>query len=187
MQETKTVYFDGTGTAFTEATFSLARERAQALGIRHILVASTDGDTGAKAAAYFMGFPVLVVSHSVGFRRPNHQELTDENRKAIVDAGAQVLTCLHPFGGLGRAIRLKYATFSIEEIIPNVLRLFGQGMKVAVEISMMAADAGLIPAGEEVIAIAGTDHGADTAAVISPVNTQRFFDLRVREIICKPR
>lgn len=187
MRERKIVYFDGAGPANTETTFSLARERALALGIQDILVASTDGGTGARAASYFNGFRVVVVSHSVGFRRANEQEMTEENRKVIEAAGATILTCLHPFGGIGRAIRLKYATFSVEEIIPNVLRLFGQGVKVAVEIALMAADAGLVRTGEEVISVAGTDHGADTAAVITPVNTQRFFDLRVREIICKPR
>jgi len=52
---------------------------------------------------------------------------------------------------------------------------------------MMAADAGLARTDEEVIAIGGTDHGADTAIVVTPVNTHHFFNLRVREILCKPR
>jgi hypothetical protein len=51
----------------------------------------------------------------------------------------------------------------------------------------MAADAGLIPASKDIIAIAGTGHGADTALLIKPANTGRFFDLIIREIIAKPR
>lgn len=187
MQEGKVVYFDQPGVENTEATLRLAGERAAALGIKTILVATTNGDTGVTAARYLKGFHVVVVSHETGYRRPNEQELSDENRRAIERAGATVLTCLHSFAGLGRAVRLKYSTFTAEEIIPNVLRLFGQGMKVAVEISMMAADAGLARTDEEVVAVAGTDHGADTAIVVTPVNTHHFFNLRVKEILCKPR
>lgn len=187
MREGRIVYFERPGPENTETVLRVARERAAELGVKTILVASTLGDAGVRAAAYLKGFRVVVVTHETGYRRPNEQELSEDNRQAIECAGAIVLTSLRPFGGLGKATRLKYGTFTTEEIIPNVLRLFCQGMKVAVEISMMAADAGLVRTDEEVVAIAGTDHGADTAIVLNPVNTQHFFDLRVKEILCKPR
>lgn len=50
----------------------------------------------------------------------------------------------------------------------------------------MAADAGLVRTDEDVIAIAGAGRGVDTALVLRPVNSQDFFDLRVKEILCKP-
>jgi hypothetical protein len=50
----------------------------------------------------------------------------------------------------------------------------------------MAADAGLIRAGEPAIAIAGTGRGADTAVVLRPANAQTFFDMRIMEVLCKP-
>ena len=50
----------------------------------------------------------------------------------------------------------------------------------------MAADAGLISTKENVIAMGGTGRGVDTALVIKPANVQSFFDLKVKEIICKP-
>jgi hypothetical protein len=187
MLEQKMVYFERAGADNTEETFRLARERAQALGLKTVVVATTSGATGASACKYFQGMRVVVVTHAAGFRHPNEQELMEENRAEIERNGGLILTCLHPFAGLGRAIRLKFSTYSAEEIIPNVLRLFGQGVKVACEISMMAADAGLVRTDEEVIAIAGTNQGADTAVVLQPVNTQHFFNLRVREILCKPR
>jgi len=74
----------------------------------------------------------------------------------------------------------------IGDVIANTLRIFGQGMKVVTEIALMAADAGLVRTDEDVIAIAGTGRGADTAVVLKPVNTEDFFDLRVKEILCKP-
>ena len=62
----------------------------------------------------------------------------------------------------------------------------GPGLKVAVEIALMAADAGLVRTDEDIISIGGTGRGADTAAVIRPANVSRFFDLRVKTILCKP-
>jgi hypothetical protein len=60
-------------------------------------------------------------------------------------------------------------------------------MKVACEITIMAADAGLVRTDEEVISMSGTHAGADVAIVVQPANANRFFDLKVKEIICKPR
>jgi hypothetical protein len=128
-----------------------------------------------------------VVTHSTGFKEPNYQELTEENRRAIEAAGAKVLTCQHAFGGVGRAVRKKLGTYEVNEIMAYTLRIFGEGTKVACEIALMAADAGLVRTDEPAIAIAGTGRGADTALVLRPANAQTFFDMRIMEILCKPR
>ncbi len=188
-------YFEKPGRENTERTFELAKRRAEELGIKTILVASTRGETGVAACEVFRGYDVVVVTHSTGFKEPNHQELTDENRAAIEAAGGKIVTCQHAFGGVGRAVRKKLGTYQLEEIIAYTLRLFGEGMKVAVEIALMAADAGLVRTDEAasshvrsgVIAIAGTGRGADTALVLKPANAQTFFDLEVMEVLCKPR
>ena len=60
-------------------------------------------------------------------------------------------------------------------------------MKVCVEIVLMAADSGLIPVNREVIANAGTDEGADTAIVVRPSYPRKFLELKIKEIIAKPR
>ena len=180
-------YFEKPGKENTHRTLELAKNRADELGIKIILVASTRGDTGVKACEAFPGYDVVVVTHSVGFKEPNYQELTDENRAAIEAAGGKILTCQHAFGGVGRAVRKKLGTYELEELIAYTLRLFGEGLKVAVEIALMAADAGLVRTDEPCIAIAGTGKGADTAVVLKPANAQAFFDLRVLEVLCKPR
>jgi hypothetical protein len=181
------VYFEKPGRGNTERTLQIAKARAEELGIRTILVATTKGATGVRAAEEFRGFNVVVVTHSTGFSGPNDQELTEENRQAIEAAGARILTCQHAFGGVGRAVRRKLGTYELEEIIAYTLRIFGEGMKVACEIALMAADAGLVRTDEPAIAIAGTGRGADTAIVLRPANAQDFFDMRVMEILCKPR
>jgi hypothetical protein len=67
------------------------------------------------------------------------------------------------------------------------LRIFGEGTKVCAEIAVMAADAGLIPVDKDVIVIAGSGSGADTALVMNPVHSNNFFKMTVREIMCKAR
>ncbi|MFC2012903.1 pyruvate kinase alpha/beta domain-containing protein [Chloroflexota bacterium] len=184
--ELKTVYFDNPGSENTDAVLSIARQRAEELGIKTILVASTRGDTGVKAVAILKGLKVIVVSHVTGFREPDTQELTGESRKIIEGKGGAVLTAAHAFAGLSRAMSNKYNMHVTGDVIADTLRTLGQGMKVACEIPLVAADSGLVSTDEDVISIAGTDRGADTAIVLKPVNTHHFFDLKVREILCKP-
>jgi hypothetical protein len=184
---TQTTYFEQPGKANTARTLEIARQRAGELGIRTFLVATTQGSTGVEAAERLQGYDVVVVTHSTGFGEANVQQLTDENRSAIETAGARILTCQHALGGVNRAVRKKWGTYLTDEIVAQTLRIFGQGMKVCAEIALMAADAGLVRVGEPCIAIAGTGRGADTAVVLIPVNAQQFFDLKVLEILAKPR
>jgi hypothetical protein len=64
--------------------------------------------------------------------------------------------------------------------------MFGQGVKVCVEIATMALDAGMIPYGEDVIAVGGTGTGADTAVILRPSHAASIFDTWISEILCKP-
>jgi len=180
-------YFSQPGPQNTDEVLRLARKRAEELGIRDIVVASTSGETGVKASEVFKGFNLVVVSHSTGFKKPGEQRMSEENRRRIIENGGKVITGTEVFLGVGRAIRDKFGTAYPTEIMAQTLRLFGQGTKVAVEITAMAADAGLIPVDRDVIAIGGTRSGADTALVIKPANSLRIFDMVVREVIAKPR
>jgi hypothetical protein len=182
-----TVYFEKAGPENTDDTLNLAKARAESLGIRSIVVASTTGETAVKASEVFEGYNLVTVSHVTGFRQPNEQSFLPENRRRVLENGGRIVTAAHSFGGIGRAVNRKFNAIQVDEIIANVLRIFGQGTKVACEVACMAADAGMIRTDEDVIAIGGTGRGADTAIVVRPSNTHTFFDMRVREIICKPR
>ncbi len=184
--EGKIVYFEKPGPENTEEVLRIAKLRAEELGIKSIVVATTVGSTAVRAVEVFEGMRVVVVTHHAGMRGPDTQELTEENRQTIESKGGIILTTMHAFAGVSRALRLKFDTLAIGEIIAHVLRIFGQGMKVVCEISLMAADAGLVRTDEDVIAIAGTGRGADAAVVLRPVNSTDFFDLKVKEILCKP-
>lgn len=181
------LYFKNPGPENTERTLEKAAQRSEELGVKNIVVATTSGETGLMAAQLFRSKNLVVMTHSTGFIKPNFQELKPELRSQIEDSGARVFTCQHALGGVGRAVRKKLGTYQLEEIIAYTLRIFGEGTKVAVEIALMAADAGLITTDEPCISVGGTGHGADTAILLKPANAQNFFDMEIMEILAKPR
>jgi hypothetical protein len=181
------VYFKKEGRKNSKKTLEIAAKRAEELGINSVIVASASGETGLIAAELFPSSNLVIVTHSTGFSEPDHQELLPESRRKIEESGAKILTCQHAFGGVGRAVRKKLGTYELEEIIAYTLRVFGEGTKVAVEIALMAADAGLVSTQEPCISVGGTSRGADTAILLRPAHAQNFFDLRVMEILAKPR
>ena len=71
-------------------------------------------------------------------------------------------------------------------IVADTLRMFSHGVKVCVEISVMAAEHGCISPDEEVVAIAGSHHGADTAVVLQPAYAADMFRTRIRQLLCMP-
>jgi hypothetical protein len=190
------VYFKNPGKENTEVALAIAKERALALGIKTIVVASTTGWAAVKTVQALKGFRIIVVSHSAGFKEPNTQEFTEANRKIVESKGAILLTTAHAFGGLNRAMRQNSnqqtpTTYVIGDIVANSLRIFGQGMKVACEIATMAADSGLVRTDEDIISLAGTGspeagRGLDVAIVVRPGYSHLFFETRVKEILCKP-
>ncbi len=154
--------------------------------IRKVVVATTTGTTGAAAANRFTDHEVIVVSHHTGFSAPNTNELGDEERAAIEELGVKLLTTTHAFAGVSRGIRKDVGTWTPTEMMAIAFRTFCQGTKVCAEIAMMAADAGLVKVDEDVICIAGTGFGADTAWLVTPANTNQFAQLKMKACICKP-
>jgi hypothetical protein len=181
------LYHSEPGKENTQKTLEIANQRAVELGIKTVLVASTGGETGLLAARIVTSVKVVVVSHSTGFLKPDFQQLKPDLREKIENAGAQILTCQHAFGGVGRAVRKKLDTYELEEIMAFTLRIFGEGTKVAIEIALMAADAGLVSTLEPCISVGGTGQGADTAILLKPAHAQNFFDMKILEILAKPR
>jgi len=187
MPEKKILYFDEIVDGNTEKTLAAAKKRADELGIKEIVMSSTRGGTALKALDLFgEGYKVIVVTHSAGFREPGKIEMADETKEEIVAKGGIILTTIHAFAGVDRAINKKYNTIGPSELVANVLRMFGQGMKVCVETVYMAADSGLLSMDSDVVSIAGTGKGCDTAIVVKPAHLNDMFDLYVKEIICKP-
>lgn len=180
------ILFEKPGKTNTDDVLKCVKETGEALGIKTCVLATTKGFTAERAAEILEGFDVVAVTHFTGLKEPNFQELPEETREQLEASGVKVLTSGHSFYGIGRAVRLRFNTYQVDEVIAETLKLFGVGVKVAVEVSLMAADAGLIKTGEEVLCVGGTGKGADTAVVLRAVNTGDFFNLKIREILCKP-
>ncbi|MEW5735134.1 MAG: pyruvate kinase alpha/beta domain-containing protein [Thermodesulfobacteriota bacterium] len=178
--------FDSPGKENTEKTLALAHARAKELGIREVVVASTSGETGLMALKVFEGFSVAVVTYHAGFRKPFETVMPAEARKELIARGATVVQATHALSGVERSFAKKFSGAYPVLVMAEVLRLFGQGLKVAVEVSIMAADSGAL-SGADIISIGGTARGADCALVLKPANQSDVLDLKVREIICKPR
>jgi len=183
----ETIYFDKPGPANTQKTLELAYKRSKELSIDKIVLSSSSGSTAVAASKIFKPQSLVIVTHSTGFEEKDVQEFPDKLRKDLEKSGCRVLTCQHALGGINRAVRRKLNTYQLDEIIAYTLRILGQGFKVCLEIACMTADAGLVSVKKECICIGGTGTGADTAIVLTPANAQSFFDLKVHEIICKPR
>ncbi|MFH1382014.1 MAG: pyruvate kinase alpha/beta domain-containing protein [Chloroflexota bacterium] len=167
----------------TETTLRLVKQRAQEMGIKTVVIATTTGYAAVKAVEILDGIKVIAVTHPTGHHGANKQELTDENRKIIESKGGTVLTCAMALSSPPNIIP---GMPWVGGIIASTLRFFGEGMKVTVEIVLEAADAGLVRTDEEVISVAGTGRGSDTAILLRPVNSKDLSRLRIREILCKP-
>ncbi len=181
-----TMLFERPGPANTEKTLSAAIQEAKERGITHLVVASTFGDTGVLCARMIQGkgLQLVVVAHNTGFKAAGVQEFDPEKKREIESLGGTVLFGTMVLRSLGTAIRGKLGG-SEQDLVAHTLRILGQGVKVCAEIAAMAADAGLVPM-EDIIAIAGTGRGADTAAVIHPQPSNMFFDMKIRDLIAKP-
>ena len=157
-------------------------------GFRHVVVATTGGATAILFGKRLQttGVNLVAVTHNVGFGKPNEDDCSPGARKELEALGVRVFTGTILTRSIETAFMKKHQGVYPTYIVAETLRLFGQGIKVVVEIAMEACDAGLIPEGEDVIAVAGTGLGADTVAVIRAHPSNRFLDVKVRQILAKP-
>ncbi len=183
------LYFEKSGIENTKACLDIVKNILDEGNYKHLVVASTEGNTGLLFSETLKdkGINIVVVTHSAGFKSPNTIEMTQEMRNKIEATGAKVYTGTMITHGLDNAFSTKFGGTYPSTIVAQSLRRLGEGPKVCCEIVMMAADAGLIPEGEEVIAVAGTARGADSVLIIRSAVSKRFLELRILEILAKPR
>ena len=174
-----------------EKTVDLALKTAREREIRNIVFASYTGRTALYIAETGIldeiGFNIICVTGAYGFSEKGKNKMPEEIRNMLVQKGFKVLTTSHVLSGAERGILKKFGGIYPVEIMAHTLRMFSQGVKVGVEVSIMALDAGLIPYGVDVIAIGGKGKGADTALILRPDHANSIFDTKIHEIICKPR
>ena len=177
--------FDRQGPQNTEATLKLAMEAAREEGIHKIVVASCSGETALKLAELeHEGIRLICVARARGKTGRPDGNLSGAMRQELEARGVTICTAAHALSGAERGLSSKLGGYGPVEVAAHALRILG---KVCVEISMMAADAGLVELHEPIVAIGGTGYGSDTAVVIRPAPTAEFLGSKVDRIICMPR
>jgi hypothetical protein len=180
------MYFDQPGKDNTGPTLKAAAERGRALGLEEIVLATTSGATAYQALEHCPGFKLTAVTYHCGFKEPFQSVLPDDVRRDLTAKGVPVVAATHALSGVERGLSQKHPGLYPVLLMADTLKLLGQGTKVAVEVAVMAADAGAL-SGKDIIAVGGSSRGADTALVVKPAHAARIFDLKIREIVCKPR
>ena len=183
-------YFEEQGNDYTDELIKAVRDKLETTDeIKRVLIASSTGASALKLYGALEEFDVEIinVTHHMGFSGPNEPDISQEMIKKLEDVGIKTYFGSHAFSGAARGVTNKYGGYSPLDVVADTLRMFSHGVKVSAEISIMAADAGLIPVGEKIIAIGGRGHGVDTAVILTPVNAKDLFNMRFHEIIAMPK
>ncbi len=184
-------YFEQVGYGNTPNVMEIAYKRLKMGDIRSVVVASSSGETGLQFAKRMArDTNLVVVASHPGYSKPGVWDFNLDIHKQLESMGCKVVKQSHILSGLERSISNKFSGASHTEVLAEALRsLFGVGMKVAIECTIMAADSGAIPI-QKTIAVGGTHSkkggGVDCAIVVWPSHFNNFFDFRVLEILAKP-
>jgi hypothetical protein len=180
-------YFEKPGKGNTERCLEIVSRHVHQ-GCSHVVIATTSGETALRFARQLQGTSVnlVAVTQNAGYSGPNQNKFPASARSELESLGVKIFTGTILTRGIEAALMQKHQGVYPAYIVAQALRILCQGIKVAVEIVVEACDAGMIPEGVEVIAAAGTGRGADTVAIIEAHPSDRFFDVRVRQILAKP-
>jgi hypothetical protein len=189
MKKESIYYFEKAGKENRDNVLKIAQERLTQGDIRHVVVATSGGDTALKLHELIggQGVHIVAVGLHAGFRGGDQVPLPIEIREQLTNKEIDVCISSHSLSGISRSFSRKFGGISPPEIMAETLRLFcGHGVKVCVEISIMAADAGLVPTDEAILAIGGTHGGADTAITLKPAHQHNVLELEIKEMLAKP-
>jgi len=179
--EKQIVYFETPGPDNTPAVFDVVDKALAETGVKKIVLASTTGSTARYAMDRYKGSGIrlIIVPHQYGFAASGQrfpQELVERARSEghEVHFGTMLFHTDKLFGQ------------GVPQWVADFLRMFCQGVKVCVEILFMAGNAGLVTAGEQVIVIAGSGRGADTALLMTGATSMDPKQAHISQILCKP-
>jgi len=186
--EGKVFYFEKKGSVNTDRTLEIALACCEQKGIKKIVVASSTGKTALllreKAKP---SIEVIGVTYSAGSKYREEVEEFNRNRETMIKKSIQVVRGLHALSATERAFENKYKSGLLPlNIVADTLRMFSQGMKVCLEVGVMAAEAGFVTPDEEVVVVGGSGTGADTAVIMKPAYAASMFDTRFKAVLCMP-
>ena len=186
--EGKVFYFHEKGPGNTDKTLEIALKCCKERGIGKIVVASSTGETALKLHEKAGdSVEIIAVTFGAGSRFTSAVEEFNKNHDKLVQKGIRIVRGLLALSGVERSFENKYKTGFIPlNIVADTLRMFSHGVKVSVEIAVMAAEHGFITPDEEVVTIGGSSSGADTALVLKPGFAADMFSTKIKAILCMP-
>lgn len=186
--EESVFYFEKRGAANTDKTIDIALRFCEERNMRKIVVASSTGKTALKMKEKAKaGLEIIGVTYSAGSKYREEVEEFNKNRGSLEKKGIRIVRSLHALSATERGFENKYKNGLLPlNIVADTLRMFSQGMKVCVEIAIMAAEHGFITPDEDVVAVGGSGHGADTAVVMRPAYAGNLFDTKIKAVLCMP-
>jgi hypothetical protein len=186
--EGKVFYFEKKGSVNTDRTLEIALACCEKKGIRKIVVASSTGKTALRLHEKAgPSIEVIAVTYGAGSKYREEVEEFTRNRDTLVKKGIPFVRGLQSLSATERAFENKYKSGLLPlNIVADTLRMFSQGMKVCLEVCVMAAEAGFITPDEEVVAVGGSGTGADTAVIMKPAYAAGMFDTRFKAVLCMP-
>ena len=183
------IAFEKTGTVNTEETLKIALAAAAERKL-DIVVASSEGNTAKRLVALAkeqkLEQHIVVVRCAYGSKESGTNRMSEEIVRELEQQGATVVTAAHALSGAERGITKAFGSVHPVELMAYTLRMFGQGMKVCVEITLMALDCGSISYGRPVVCIGGSGRGADTVCIMTPSYSSSLLETKIHEILCKP-
>lgn len=181
--------FEKPGKHNSQHTFEMALAKSQELSCPVVIASSTGASAlgiSKMAKSKSIQLQLLVVTYVAGFGGKGTLSMPEETRLMLEKANIPVIRAAHALSAGERALSTAAQGIYPLEVAAKTLRMFGQGVKVCIEVAIMAMDTGLLSYGKPVVALAGTGHGADTAMLITPSYTASLFDTKIHEILCKP-
>lgn len=185
MCEVMPVIFGAAGPANTLAVVETAITAARQRGIRQIVLASSGGTTARAFLPYAGAFHIVSVGYCHYVKPGQPCMMEEDTQKVLREGGIQLLFGTHVLSGAEHHLRTTFGGAYPVEIMAHTLSMLGAGVKVAIEVTVAALDAGLIQP-EPTIGVGGSGRGADASVILTPDASIRFLNTRVHEILCKP-
>jgi uncharacterized protein len=186
--EGKIFYFDQKGAVNTDKALDIALGCCAERKVQRIVVASSSGKTALSLSEKAgPSIEIIAVTYCAGSKYAEEVQAFNKNQPLLLERGIRIVRGLHALSGVERTFENRYKSgFTPLNVVADTLRIFSQGIKVCVEVAIMAAEHGFVTPDEEVVVVAGSGHGADTAVVMKPAYAMNLFDIKIRALLCMP-
>jgi hypothetical protein len=186
----------------------MAKQRADIFNVKNILVATNTGTSIRAACEVFgSGYRFFAVGNPSSAHERGlvlHNGISPQTRNTLEDMGITVVLANQsmfqkkdvrsfygvPYDEIRRSCSAE-GHINAVSLLYNALQLFGDGPRVCLEITLMAANAGVLPLDEDCMAIACPSSYCDlpdAAVVMHPAKTSDMFmgKLRIKDVVLSP-